>query len=1018
MEALLHFMYLHPNQKQNLKNENMVKTNTVRTIIFSVCAVLLGGFFSYAYAQDSHEVSGTVTSAADGETLPGVNISVLGTTIGTSTNLDGSYSLQTPSASDTLVYSFVGYETAQIPINGRSTIDVEMITQAFEGEELIVVGYGKQEAQDITGSVSSVTSEALNEVPVSNAASALQGRAAGVLVSSTADGTPGSTPVIRIRGRRSLTAGNDPLFVVDGIPFNGSLNDINTESIESMEVLKDASATAIYGSRGANGVVLISTKRGGNFETQVSYNGYYGFSLQLSNPDIMTGPEFAEMRREGFRHNGNYTNDQDIFTPVELEAIQNGNSYDYADLVTDDYGYQQSHNITVQGGNQSTQFSIGTNFFNETGIVRSQTFDRYNLRINLDHDISDRLHIGTSTLLARTVQEGGASPFGTALAMNPLGNPYNEDGTLNFRPTNDGLIANPLNDLVPGKMVNDRTEMRIFSNIFAEFDFNDNLSYRLNFGPELSSYRQGVFQGTLTTARAEGTAYAMKREDRSFDYTLENIINYQQTFAGIHSFAATGLFSIQSSSWETNDIAVSALPYESQTYNNLGTASTTEGYGSFLEEWGIMSFMGRINYQLDNKYLLTITGRADGSSRLAEGNKWGFFPSVALGWRISDESFMDDQDLFSNLKARISYGVTGNTAIDPYQTRSLLSQTAYQFGSSPAFGYAPGQISNPNLQWETSSQFNIGLDFGMWDNRLSGSIEVYETTTTDMLLQRQLPITSGFGSVQQNIGETKNQGLEITLNTVNLAGNGRRDFIWTSDITFGANKEEIVSLFGDNQDDIGNEWFIGEPLTVWYDYEKIGIWQSDEAQQADSFGQEVGDIKVKDQNGDGVINQDDRIIQGTNMPDWTAGFNNHISYQGFDLSVYLYASIGQTIDNSFLEPGLIGRYNDPDVDYWTPDNPTNDQPRPNVESEGPLYGSTRGYQDGSFLKIRNIRLGYNLPSTLINQFGVQSLRIYANAETPLLFSKTGNIDPEDYFGTIGGSTPTTRLYTVGVNINF
>lgn len=500
-EALLN-TYVLTTQKTN--NKDMVKINTIKAIVFSICAVLLGGFSSNAVAQGTHEVSGTVTSAADGETLPGVNVTVSGTSIGTSTDFNGVYSLQATSASDTLVYSFVGYQTLQIPIDGRSTINVEMTTQAFEGEELIVVGYGQQEAQDITGSVSSVSSEALNEVPVSNAASALQGRAAGVLVSSTANGTPGSTPVIRIRGRRSLTAGNDPLFVVDGIPFNGSLNDINTESIESMEVLKDASATAIYGSRGANGVVLITTKRGGNFETRVSYDGYYGYSLQLSNPDMMTGPEFAEMRREGFRHNGTYTNDQDIFSPVELEAVQNGNSYDYADLVTNDYGLQQSHNITVQGGNQSTQFSIGTNFFSESGIVRSQTFDRYNMRINLDHDITDRLHIGTSTLLARTLQEGGASPFGGALSMNPLGNPYNDDGTLNFRPTNDGLIANPLNDLVPGKMVNDRTEMRIFSNIFAEYDINDNLSYRFNFGPELSSYRQGVFQGTLTTARAEG----------------------------------------------------------------------------------------------------------------------------------------------------------------------------------------------------------------------------------------------------------------------------------------------------------------------------------------------------------------------------------------------------------------------------------------------------------------------------------------------------------------------------------
>jgi TonB-linked SusC/RagA family outer membrane protein len=411
-------------------------------------------------------------------------------------------------------------------------------------------------------------------------------------------------------------------------------------------------------------------------------------------------------------------------------------------------------------------------------------------------------------------------------------------------------------------------------------------------------------------------------------------------------------------------------------------------------------------------------GVADGSSRLAEGNKWGVFPSAALGWRIIEESFMDGQDLFSDLKLRVSYGVTGNTAIDPYQTRSLLSQTAYQFGEAAGYGYAPTQISNPSLQWETSKQCNIGLDFGLWNSRVVGSIEAYQTNTTDMLLERNLPITSGFESIQENIGETKNSGLEVTLNTQNIAGNSRDDFSWNSDFTFSRNYEEIVALYGDNEDDVGNQWFIGEPLTVWYDYEKIGIWQSDEAEEANSFGQEPGEIKIKDQNGDGVINEQDRVIQGTNMPDWTAGFDNQFSYKGINLSVYLYASVGQTIYNSFNAPNMIGRYNTADREYWTPDNPTNKQPRPEAGVESPLYGSSRGYQDGSFLKIRNIRLGYNLSPNLTNQLGVQSLRVYANAETPLLFSKTGNIDPEQYDGVIEGEVPTTRLYTVGVNINF
>ncbi|MDR8390075.1 TonB-dependent receptor [Aliifodinibius sp. S!AR15-10] len=997
----------------------MGKITTIRTLVFSVCAVLLGGFALQVQAQGSHEVSGTVTSAENGETLPGVNISVVGTTIGTSTNADGGYTLNVPSANDTLLFSFVGFQSQEVAINGRSTINIALQTQTFEGEELVVVGYGQQEAQDVTGSVSTVSSDQIAEVPVSDAASALQGRAAGVMVANSGGNRPGDGVTVRIRGRRSLTASNDPLFVVDGIPFSGNMSDINPQNIESMEVLKDASATAIYGSRGANGVVLITTKRGGNHETLVSYDGYLGVSQQLEEPDMMTGPEFAEMRREGFRANDNYTgNDENHFTAPELESIASGATYDYPDLATDDAGYQQSHQITVQGGNESTQFAISGNFFNEVGIISGQSFDRYTVRVNLDHDVSDRFRIGTSTLLSRFDQAYGTNPYGGAVAMNPLGDPYEDDGTLDFRPTDDGLVANPLNNLVPGKMLDDRKKMRIFSNIFAVYDISDNFSYRMNFGPDLSSFTRGVFQGTLTTARGEGVPYAEKRNRTTQAYTFENILNYQQTFSDVHEIDATGLFSIQTDRTARDSIAVSGLPYETQKYHNLGTANTAEDFGSYLEEWGMMSFMGRINYQFNDKYLVTITGRADGSSRLAEGKKWGFFPSAALGWRIVEEPFMQNQDLFSDLKLRVSYGVTGNTAIDPYQTQGTLSRTTYQFGENAGFGYRPGQISNPNLQWETSKQLNVGLNYGLWNNRLSGSIEYYQTTTTDMLLERNLPITSGFGSVFENIGETRNTGIEFTLSSQNIASRGRDAFSWSSDLTFFSNKEEIIDLYGNEQDDVGNQWFIGEPLTVWYDYEKIGVWQSDEAQEADSYGQDPGEIKIKDQNEDGIINEQDRVILGSDMPDWNAGFANHFSYKGFDLSIFIYASVGQTIVNNYRNVTLNGRTNDLDVDYWTESNPTNAFPRPDVSREFPLYRSTLTYQDGSFLKVRNVRLGYNLPPDLVQQFGLRSLRVYANAETPLLFSKTGNIDPEQYGGVINADVPTTRLYTVGVNINF
>lgn len=988
--------------------------------------LFLGGSLSlstsasvYAQGNDqNHTVSGLVTSAQDGEPLPGVNITVKGTTTGTSTNPEGRYSLTVPSASDTLVFSFVGFESREVPINGQDAINVALNPGTVLGEELLVVGYGAQEKRDITGSVSSVSADKIAEVPVTDAAQALQGRAAGVMVAN--DGNrPGDGVTVRIRGRRSLTASNDPLYVVDGIPLSGGINDINPNNIESMEVLKDASATAIYGSRGANGVILITTKRGGNHQTLVSYDGYFGVSRELEHPDYMTGSEFAELRRQANRTIGEWSgpgDDPGIFTGTELDAIQNGRSYDYVDLVTQDAGYQQNHQLSVQGGNEKTRFAVSGSFFNEDGLIRGQNYNRYTVRVNLDHNISDKFRIGTSTLLSQFDQAYGTDPYGRAMSMNPLGNPYNPDGTPDFRPTDDGLISNPLNDLIPGKMIDDRTRLRVFSNIFGIYDFSDNLSYRLNFGPDIQSYRRGIFQGTNTGARGEGVPYAEKSNNRTQSYTLENILTYQQSFSDVHEVELTGLYSLQTERFETDTIAVSDLPYEGQQYHNLGTANTVEKYQSYMSEWGIMSFMGRVNYQYNDKYLFTVTGRADGSSRLAEGRKWGFFPSAAVGWRIIDESFMADQSLFSDLKLRVSYGVTGNTAIDPYQTQSLLTRTVYAFGEQPGFGYRPGQIPNELLQWETSRQLNIGLEFGLWNNRMAGSVEVYQTNTSDMLLERQLPITSGYESVFENVGKTRNRGIEIAINTQNIAS--RTGFNWTTDLNFFANSEEIVDLYGNEQDDVGNEWFIGQPLTVWYDYEKIGIWQEDEAAEAASHGQEPGEIKVRDQNNDGMINEQDRIIHGTDMPDFSIGLANHFSYNGVDLSIFLYGSFGQTIYNEFNTPGLYARYNGMNVDYWTPENPTNAHPRPNVSQEDPIYSSTRGYMDGSFVKVRNVRLGYTFPSQFTQNLSIQSLRVYINAESPLVFSKLDNIDPERYGGVINADQPNTSLYTVGVNINF
>ncbi len=969
--------------------------------LFCVLLMVIA-YTSYGMAQIS--VTGTV-SGEDGTLLPGVTVMVQGTSVGTTTDVDGRYIINVPEGQDVLEFSFVGMITQEISIDGRTTINVTMADDYIALEEVIAVGYGVQRRGDITGAISSVSSRDIMELPVADAGSALQGRAAGVMALSS--GTrPGQGVTIRIRGRRSLTADNNPLYVVDGIPYEGNINDINTRDIQSIEVLKDASATAIYGSRGANGVILISTNRGGDFPTVVSYNGYYGVSSALGRPDMMNGEQYARMKEAGGR----------AFTNAELDAIQRGVSTDWVDLTLDN-GYQQSHQLSVTGGDSRTGFSLSANLFNEQAVVKTQDFIRQSLRLNLDHTVSERFRVGTSTQVSDQLQNWGSNPFGQAVNATPLAEPYDSEGNLVYQPGADPLRWNPLADFVDGAYVDERERLRVFSNLFAELDISDNLSYRMNFGSDYQKYRRGLFQGSLSSGRQYASPRALKENYENYTYTFENIVNYSLELNENNHLRATGLWSIQESSTQNAEVDVEGLPYEHQLFHNLSTAETVRSFDSDLSEWGIMSFMGRINYDIMGKYLFTLTGRYDGSSRLSDEQKWGFFPSAAFLWRVSNEEFMANQNVFSELRFRASYGVTGNTAIDPYQTRGGLSRSVYNFGVSSAFGYRPGSIANPELRWESSATANIGLDFGIGAN-IAGSFEVYQTNTTDLLLERMIPITSGFNSVMENIGETMNRGWEFTLSGRVLTS---RDFTWDANLNFFGNREKIIDLYGDKEDDVGNEWFIGEPLTVHYDYNKLGIWQLGEEAAAAAYQMTPGTIKIRDVNDDGIINQDDRVILGSNIPFATVGMGSRLTYRNFDFSFFLISIFGHTIYNNY-EVGLStlqGRYNNLNVDYWTEDNPTNDHPKPDGSRERPLYHTTRGYQPGDFLKVRNIQLGYSLPENMLSRIGARGMKVYVNADTPFIFSHLAdNLDPENYGGTISSNTPSTRMYSLGLNIDF
>jgi TonB-linked SusC/RagA family outer membrane protein len=984
------------------------------------------------------ELTGKVM-AANGDPLPGVTVLLKGTTNGTATDPNGSYSLSVPEQAGILIFSFIGYTTQEKPFTGPGPVNVTLADDAKALEEVVVVGYGTQQKSQVTGAISSISSKEISELPITNAQQALQGRAAGVEVTA-AGNRPGQASSVRIRGRRSFNAGNDPLYVVDGIPLSGDISDINPNDIQSMEVLKDASSTAIYGSRGANGVVIITTKRGEAGRTRISYDGYFGISKPISLYDVMDGPEFAEYKRESRRAIGRYNDadpagsDRAIFDAVELEGLAQGRTTDYQDHITRT-GSITSHQVSISGGSDKTQFAVSLNHFFDKGITKGQDFMRDNIRVNVDQAVNDRLKLGVSMLGAISQLNNGPDPWGVTLRENPLGTPYDANGNLLFRNTTDGAQTNPLLDVRKNAVVNESRRTRIFTSLYLNYQILDGLTYRLNFGPDYSVRRNGLFQASLTQARAGGTPLGRNSNNYQFAYTVENILNYSKKFGEIHDLNVTGLFSVQEDRRESYMIRASGMPYEYQLFYKLSSAPTIDSVDSDLVKRGLLSYMARVNYALRDKYMLTLTARVDGSSKFAgetslfgSTKKYGLFPSVALAWRMSEEPFIKSIAFIDNLKLRASYGRTGNEGIEAYATQGRLNRTTYAFGSTGAFGYRPQALVNPDLKWETTASTNIGLDYGFLDNRFSGSVEVYRQNTFDLLMPRNVPWTSGYGEVLQNIGESRNTGIEVTLSTVNvdLGGEG---FQWTTDFNFNSNKEEIRKIYKPT-DDIGSLYFYGQPLTVYYDYEKLGIWQANEVDEARRYSQNPGEIKVKDQNNDGMINAQDRVILGSDIPEWSGGMTNRFSYKGLDLSFFIVTRQGSMIRSDLYTAlnNLAGRYNNLDVDYWTPNNPTNAFPRPNQNQEFPLYNTTMSYFDGSFTKIRNITLGYNLPVALTEKARIASVRVYLSAQNPFIFSNYGdNLDPEqsrsrtgnrEQTNEVGIGTPSVRQFLVGLNATF
>lgn len=982
-----------------------------------------------------------------GESVIGANVTEKGTTNGMITDLDGNFSL-TVQKNATLVISYIGYVTQEITIKGNTNLNIILKEDSKALEEVVVIGYGTARKSDVTGSIASVGGDKLQEMPSTNITYALQNRVAGVDMTQTSS-QPGATMQIRIRGTRSLTASNDPLVVLDGIPFMGNLSDINPGDIKSMDILKDASSTAIYGSRGANGVILITTNRGAQgTPAKFTYNGYVGAKSVFSKYPMMDGPKYAEMRKYAGKFENSLDESDDMNT-------------DWQDLLYRT-GMVNSHDVSVAGGTNNGSYSFGAAYYKDQGVIPTQNYTRYSLRGSFDQGVGKYFRFGLTTNSNYNVTKGSNIDLYSVLNNTPLVNPYNEDGSLkrtvklnsqdeNFVVTRD--VVENLED----SWLNEKKGFGTYNNLFAEVQcpWVKGLKYRVNLGLNYRSTKGGVFTGEgINSSTADTPSTASLEHTETTNWAIENLITYDRTF-GKHQLNIVGMYSAEETVYTKSHIAARDIPAEYLQYYNLGRAEGTITVNP--DNWdyqksGLMSWMGRAMYTYDNRYMLMATVRADASSRLAKGHQWHTYPAVSAGWNIGQESFMDDLEWLDILKVRVGYGQTSNQAVAPYSTWGKLSTRPYNFGPTGyATGYYVSALPNYDLGWEYSSTWNFGLDFTLLGGRLSGTFEYYIQKTSDLLQSVNLPSTSGVSSYVGNVGKTENKGVEFTLNGTIL--DNHNGWTWDASINISANRNKLTELASGAERDEANNWFVGHPIDAIYDYEKIGLWQ-----EGDPYldilepGGNVGMIKVKytgEYNEDGTpvrqIGPDDRQIISME-PKFTGGFSTRVAYKGFDLNVITAFKCGGKListlhhSNGYLNM-LTGRRGQVDVDYWTEENTNAKYPKPGGIQSGdnPKYGSTLGYFDASYWKVRNISLGYKFDEQKwLKNFGIQSLRAYVSIQNPFVicspFHKETGLDPETNsygnenvavtsgiqkrFLTVGTNAPSTRNYLFGINLTF
>ena len=923
------------------------------------------------------------------------------------TDAEGHFQIPVKKSDKTLRFTMLGYLDATAPADGDNLV-IRLFEDRMSLEETVVVGYGTQKKSDITGAVGSVSRDRIESSSVTDVAQMIQGSVPGLTVMTTEAGAnpEGQSGLMLIRGRNSISASNDPLVILDGVPYYGSVSDISPVDVESIEVLKDASAAAIYGSRASNGVILINTRKGKEGAVSIRYTGYYAIQTVANYPDMMNGQDYYDFKKT-WADEGD--DDPDAFlSDSELAVYSDGSwkNWNWRDLITRT-GHSTSHSVSASGGTKAFKYNASVTMLSTQGIVTNDQYKKLSFRLNATADLRKWLTFTTSTQITGADNSGASPRFTDAFNKSPLLRPFNEDGSINIRPdpSNEKRI-NPIESKLYG---DENKAFRVSTNNALKATIIKGLSYTLNTGYQRFFQYHNEYQGLNTAASQSKNGWGCMTDKGKTYYILENLVNFDREF-GRHHLFVTLLYGFENTNNRTKII-------EGETFTNdllewYAISQAGKVIPTFDEtETTLISQMARLNYAYDNRYLLTATVRRDGYSGFGENNKWGVFPSVALGWNISNEPFFSQaRDVVNQLKLKLSIGSNGNQAISPFQSISKMTDNSYMNGTSLAVGYTPGSLGTPSLSWEKTISRNLGLDFALLKSRITGDFNIYFNESRALLLKRSISPVNGIGSIYQNIGRTDNRGIEFSLTSTNIS---RNKFSWKTSLNVSYYKTRIRDLYGDQKDDIDNKWFIGYPIKANFDYDIFGVWQADEAASAARYGAQPGYAKYDDVNNNGVYDADDRQVIGSPEPDFTWSVNNTFTYGPFELSVYLFGMNGMVKANPFYAKNVYVKR-----EYWSETNPIDSYWSVNKNANQYIASKTitpNFYQKADFWRVKDVMLSYSLPSAVARKLSMSGAKVYFNAKNLLTFTDYTGMDPElDE----QRAKPLQREFIFGLNLNF